>query len=281
MTNSRHILMTVLCLICRFGEISQAPAQEPPAGTRAKLTVGHLYVPEGFQTTDNQFDLVIHLHGAPATVEKNLQKSEWNAVLVNVTLNGLSAVYTQQFSKPETFLTLLSETEEQMERLLKLTSKSQIRRVIVVSFSAGFGGVRELLKSDAIYERIDALVMADSIYAGYTPNTEPPEVDPGAMTGFLRFARDAAEGKKRFVISHCELRPETYASTAETADYLLQQLKLQRTPRDDEWEPGWRCTSECRQQGLQIYGFAGDTGKHHVQHLQNAGRLMKLAKPVK
>lgn len=281
MTNSRHILMTILCLACSFGSTSQSAAEEPLAGTRTKLTVGQLYVPEGFQTTDNQFDLVIHLHGAPAVVEKNLQRSEWNAVLVNVTLNGLSAVYTQQFSKAETFLNLLSETQEQMARLLKLTSKPTIRRVMVVSFSAGFGGVRELLKSDAIYERIDALVMADSIYAGYIPNTKPPEVDPGAMTGFLRFAKDAVEGKKTLVISHCKLRPETYASTAETADYLLQQLKLQRTPRDDEWEPGWKCTSECRQQGLQIYGFAGDTGKHHVQHLQNAGRMMKLAKPAK
>lgn len=278
MTGTRRFV-PVLCLAVCLGRISYAGSDEPLAGTRTKLTVGQLYVPEGFQPNGNQFDLVIHLHGAPAVVEKNLPRSEWNAVLVNVTLNGLSAVYTQQFSKPETFLMLLSETQGEIKRLHHLTVKPEIHRVMVVSFSAGFGGVRELLKSEALYERIDALVMADSIYAGYTPNTKPPEVDPGAMTGFLRFARDAAEGKKTFIISHCELRPETYASTAETADYLLQQLKLQRTPGDGEWEPGWKCLSQCRQKGLQIYGFAGDTGKHHAQHLQNAGRLMKLAKP--
>lgn len=274
-----RMLVPVSIIVGLLHGDSLSVADEPLAGSRTKLTVGQLFVPEGFQPLDNHFDLVIHLHGAPSIVEKNLQKSECHAALVNVTLNGLSAVYTQQFSKPETFLTLLSESQEQIERLHELASRPRIRRVMVVSFSAGFGGVRELLKSDAIYERIDALVMADSIYAGYTPNTRPPDVDPGAMTGFLRFARDAAEGKKIFVLSHCELRPETYASTAETADYLLQQLKLLRTPCDDEWEPGWKCQSLCRQKGLQIYGFAGDTGKHHAQHLQNAGRLMKLAKP--
>src|SRR5205085_2033835 len=108
---------------------------------------------------------------------------------------------------------------DQMERQFKLSSKPKTNKLIVVSFSAGFGGVRELLKSEAIYERIDTLVMADSIYAGYVPGTKSSDVDPVAMTGFLKFARDATEGRKTMVISHCELRPETYASTAETADY--------------------------------------------------------------
>ncbi len=278
--NLTRLLTALIGLAAFAGTTTVADAQETPAGTRVKLTVGQLFIPETFQLQDDKLDLVIHLHGAPTVVEKNLQQSRLNAVLVNVTLNGLSDVYKQQFSKPEIFATLLIETQDQVRQSRQLPNKPKINRVLVVSFSAGFGGVRELLKTDAIYERIDALVMADSIYAGYTPNTKPPEVDPGAMTGFLRFARDAAAGKKSLVISHCELRPETYASTAETADYLLHQLKLQRTPLDQEWEPGWKCLSECRQQGLQIYGFAGDTGKHHMQHLQNAGRLMKLTQPA-
>ena len=249
-------------------------------GSRIKLSIGQLFVPSGFVVSDSQFDLVVHLHGAPSVVEKNLWQSGVNAVLVNVTLNGLSAVYTQQFSKPETFTNLLDEVQEQIEQHLKLTDRPKLRRVMVVSFSAGFGGVRELLKSDVLYDRIDAIVMADSIYAGYTPDSKPSEVDPKAMTGFLKFARDAAAGKKVLVISHCELRPETYASTAETADYLLRELKLERKPVDEEWERGWKCLSRCEEKGLKVFGFAGDTGKHHMQHLQNAGRLMQLAKAI-
>lgn len=249
-------------------------------GFRIKLTVGQLLIPGGFTMSDNQLDLVVHLHGAPSVVEKNLRQSGPNAVLVNVTLNGLSAVYTQQFSKPETFTKLLDEVQEQVEQHLQLKARPKLRRVLVVSFSAGFGGVRELLKSDVLYDRIDAIVMADSIYAGYTPDSKPPEVDPKAMTGFLKFARDAAAGKKVLVISHCELRPETYASTAETADYLLHELNLERKPVDEEWEPGWKCLSRSEERGLKVFGFAGETGKDHMQHLQNAGRLMRLAKAI-
>ena len=45
---------------------------------------------------------------------------------------------------------------------------------------------------------------------------------------FVRFARDAAEGKKEMVVTHSEVFPGTFASTTETADYLLGRLGLGR-----------------------------------------------------
>ena len=137
--------------------------------------------------------------------------------------------------------------------------------------------MREMLKFEECYRRIDALVMADSIYAGFTGDPAERKVDPELMQGFLRFARDAAAGKKIMVISHSQLVPETYASTAETADFLLKDLGIEREEIDEPWADGWRCVSRTQKNGLYVYGFGGDTGADHMKHLHNLWRLLAVA----
>lgn len=261
------VTMLVACVL------TQA-AEERLAGMRSDLTVGKLFVPAGYAATEGRVHLIVHLHGAPAVCERELKRSGVEAVLVNVTLNGLSGVYTTKFKQPETFLTLLRETAERL-RELKVADDPKIDRLTVTSFSAGFGGVRELLKLDDIYRRIDTLVMADSIYAGYAAGAASKQVEPQHMEGFLRFARDAADGKKTLVISHCQLQPDGYASTAETADYLLSELSLKREAVDEVWGDEWHCTSRCRRKGFRVFGFTGQTGKDHTRHLQNLGVLLR------
>ena len=60
-----------------------------------------------------------------------------------------------------TFWRILREAEAQLK-----TSEApapRVGRVTVTSFSAGFGGVREMLNDANILARIDAIIMADSI----------------------------------------------------------------------------------------------------------------------
>src|SRR5207248_3461761 len=144
----------------------------------------------------------------------------------------------------------------------------KVRRVIVSSFSAGFGGVRELLKDPAAFARIDAIVMADSIYAGYAGDPAQRQVDPKNMEGFVRFAEEAAAGRKWFVLSHCRLQPDGYASTAETADYLIEKLGGKREMVSEPWpDPALTLESRFRQGHFEAYGFAGTMGADHVRHL--------------
>jgi hypothetical protein len=248
-----------------------------PASTdlRTKLTVGELFVPKGLEVADGPIDLVVHLHGSAELMERNLTQAGNRAVLVTVSLNGLSSVYTRQFANPETFLGLVNEAAQKTSSHLPGENVS-FRRVVVSSFSAGFGGVRELLKSEECYRRIDSIVMADSIYAGYVDDSRERGVDPKLMAGFLRFARDAVGGKKQLVISHCQLQPDGYASTAETADFLVRELGLTRRAVQESWSDRWECESRCEQSGLRILGFRGATGADHMQHLRNIGRLWKF-----
>lgn len=266
--------------------IQPQPISNEVAGERIPLSVGQLMIPQGLSAPDGAVHLLVHFHGAPKVVEQNVAKLDGQRVIVNVTLNGLSGVYRDKFLKPETFSRLLEESVEQL-RQRKIAESPKIARLTVSSFSAGFGAVRELLKSDEHYRRIDALVMADSIYAGYVddgkkvPNEIKRDVEPKHMEGFLRFARDAVDGKKTLVISHCQLRPETYASTGETADYLLSKLGLggERKPVNADWADGWHCLSRCDRGGLHVLTFSGEAGTDHMQHLRNLQHLLRLAEP--
>jgi len=240
------------------------------------LSAGELFVPEGYQAPDGQVHLVLHLHGSAEASEQNLLRWGGSAVLVTVVLPGLSRVYTDLLSKPDTFPTILAETVEQL-RALGIAEDPTIAHLTVTSFSAGFGGVRELLKSDEIYEQIDTLVMADSIHAGFAGDPQRRQVNSDHMQGFLRFARDAAEGRKTMVISHSQIKPETYASTTETADYLLGQTEVEREPADEEWAEGLHLLSRAEKGRLVILGFGGDTGPDHMRHLWNLWRFMKVA----
>lgn len=281
--------LTTLTLLLAMSAQTQ-PVTSEAVGERIPLTVGQLLIPQNFSAPDGQVHLWVHFHGAPKVVEQNIAQTGENVAIVNVTLNGLSGVYRDKFAKPETFRLLLDEFVEQL-RQRRVAEVPKIARLTVTSFSAGFGAVRELLKSDEHFRRIDTLIMADSIYAGFANEGQKPstgikrDVEPRHMDGFLRFARDAVEGRKTLVISHCQLKPETYASTAETADYLLQQLRLdgERKPVNENWADGWRCLSRCDRGGLHVWSFSGETGSDHLQHLRNLHRLWQCAaaKPVK
>jgi hypothetical protein len=252
-----------------------APTAQPrPAGFRTKLAFGELFIQEGMRAADEPIDLLVHLHGSAELMERNLQQSGLRAVLVTVSLNGLSSVYTKQFREPESFLSLVDEATTKTGPPVGANGLV-FRRVILSSFSAGFGGVRELLKSPDCYQRIDAIVMADSIYSGYLGDSRDRGVDPDLMQGFLRFAEDAVANRKQMTISYCQLQPDGYASTEETADYLIRKLMLQPQPCDEMWSDQWHCRSKCERSGLHLFGFTGTEGVDHMRHLRNIGRFWK------
>jgi hypothetical protein len=263
---------SLLLLSLTLPALAQAP--EPPAGQRAKLTDGQLFVPAGYKPAADGVELLLHLHGGTAA-EKQLVRSGRSAVVVSVAIPGLSSVYTKHFQDPKAFARILDETTAKLKGL-GVAPEPRVRRVVVSSFSAGFGGVREMLKDPAAFARIDALVMADSIYAGYAGDPARHEVEPKNMAGFLKFAQEAAAGRKWFVLSHCDLRPDGYASTKETADYLIAQLGGPREAASGPWPAeGLTPTSRYRKGHFEVYGFAGDTGADHMRHLHGLWALLR------
>jgi len=265
-------LLTVLFLSLWVGQAWGAEAA-PPFPEHHQLSDGLLFIPAGERPdARGHFDLTLHLHGAPGVVETNFLAAQCPGVLVNVTLPGLSGVYADRFRDTNTFWRILRETEAACG--VTARPSARVQRVTVTSFSAGFGGVRELLKHPPIFDRIDALVMADSIYAGFVGDADDRRVNPIQMEGFLEFARAAAAGRKWLLITHSQLRTPTYASTAETADYLIAQLGGRRQNTAEDWPGDLSLLSQFRRGQCEILGFAGDTGEHHLQHLRRLGGFL-------
>ncbi|HLA14213.1 MAG TPA: hypothetical protein VJZ25_04245, partial [Gemmatimonadaceae bacterium] len=92
-------------------------------------------------------------------------------------------------------------------------------------------------------------------------------LDTTNLTVFADLARAALRGDKRFLVTHSEIFPGTFASTTETGEWLLRALGLRRTPIL-EWGPrGMQQLSEVRSGGFEMLGFAGNSAPDHVDHL--------------
>jgi hypothetical protein len=213
--------------------------------------------------------LMIHFHGAAETVQAAFARSDLNAVLVVINFPGLSSAYSGPFERDAELLPqILDDAKRAFQETASEVALSDWQRVSVSSFSAGYGAVRQILKSPKYFHRIDAIVAADSIYAGLQVNQPDRQVDEQNMRDFLRFASLAVENKKSFVISH-SAQPTPYASTTETADYLLQQLRLVRQPDSSIRTSTLRQTTRASRGKFRVLGFAGESGPEHLQHLRN------------
>lgn len=267
-------LLRVFLVFAAAGAI----AAEPVTWKQLRIGKAVVSLPAHWQTLAPEIPVWLHLHGAPATVEGQFATMGAPGVLVNVTLPGLSKVYADHFAEPRVFAELLRDVEAAL-RAEGADPSCRLGRLTVSSFSAGFGGVRQLLRQPEAFERIHTLVMADSIYCGYAGEVTERNVDPELMSGFLRFAQLAAEGKRRMVVTHSRQVPQGYASTTETADYLIRQMRGERVTVSpaEEWGAGLLLSSRCKRGGFEILGFEGEAAEDHMRHLRGIGAFFRRA----
>jgi hypothetical protein len=92
---------------------------------------------------------------------------------------------------------------------------------------------------------------------------------------WLQLAHDAIAGRKRVIMTHSEIFPGTFASTTETADYLLKQLNLTGRPVL-KWGPmGLQQLSEARAGKFLLIGYAGNSAPDHVDQLHSLPVFLK------
>ena len=252
-------------------------ARDEVPGRRAALSIGTLYLPPGFSAA-RPFPLLVHFHGAPWLIEHHVHGRWTAAALVTVQIGSGSRVYAEAFADPARFHALL---EEVSMKVTELTGKPARRGSIALSsFSAGYGAIRAILGHAEHGAIINTVILADSLHASYRGDPSAPRaadlpVDDASLEPFLRFAEDAAAGRKRLWVSHSEVYPGTYASTTETADALLRHVHLPRRPLLRTGPVGMQQLSEMQRGGLYIAGFAGNSAPDHVDHLYALGEVYK------
>jgi hypothetical protein len=125
---------------------------------------------------------------------------------------------------------------------------------------------------------VDAVLLLDGMHTSYVPERRPMAdggtIDTTNLVAFAAFARAAMRGEKRFLVAHSEIFPGTFASTTETADWLLGVLGLRRTPVL-AWGPrGMQQLSEARTGDFTLLGFAGNSAPDHIDQFHAMPELL-------
>lgn len=221
-------------------------------------------------------DVVIHFHGAAWLPEQAVAARDDGAVSAVVNLGAGSGAYHRAFAEPAAFDSLLAAIAREIESVTGLPKR--IGRIALVGFSAGHGAIRAILLEPRHFARVDAVMLLDGMHTSYVPEgrvlADSGALDTTNLAAFAAFARAAVRGEKRLLVTHSEIFPGTFASTTETADWLLAALGLRRAPVL-QWGPrGMQQLSAVRAGGFELLGFAGNTAPDHIDHLHAMPELL-------
>jgi hypothetical protein len=243
--------------------------QEPPRGRREQLTIGTLFIPAKLERA-KRLSLFIHFHGASWVAEIAAARSG-RAAVISVQSGSGSSTYAKQFSDPGLFDAMLREA----------TAKTGITfgPISLTAWSAGHGAIREILAVPEYYARVQKVLLIDGLHTGYVNGKPGPlesDLEPDHLDIFLKFARDAVAGRKTMIVTHSEIFPGTFASTTETADWLVAQLGLKRRAVL-RWGPSkTQQLSESRAGKFLLMGYAGNSAPDHVDEFHGLPEYLKL-----
>ena len=285
-----HIVLPIIAPYVPLPAAVSARAKATPAPPKLvqRRWKGHLWVspgllfmPPSFHSEDGRFDLLLHFHGNPELVRDSVAASQLNALLHVSNLGNGSQPYQARFDAPSAFDALIGKIEEKTSQRLG-TPGMKVRRIALMSWSAGYGGLLTLLNQPKVFERIDAVLVTDGIHGGFLPD-RGREVDPGSIAPFVHYAQEAVAGHRLMVITHSAIRTTDFFSSTESADAIVQALGLERTPvaespaevafpsavtafpaRDRRWLQG---RSVVHAGDFHLYGYAGTEKADHIAHL--------------
>lgn len=236
-------------------------------------SLGLMYLPRRKQAlAGGAFDVVFHFHGhEPA-------RKEWvhvmdGPVLVGMSLGVASGAYEAAFRDPAAFETLLASVERSVaERSGR--PRARARRIALSAWSAGYGAVREILRQPIGRSRVDAVLLLDGLHCDY----DADGLVESQLEPFVRFARAAARGDRLMVVSHSSIIPPGYASTTETANYLVHSLDgrpVRARPRPSD-PMGLELLARFDKKHFHMLGYAGNAELDHCAHLGLYRDILKV-----
>jgi hypothetical protein len=242
-----------------------------PAGKAVEL-----FIPDRLQRRST-FDLVVHFHSAAFLPHRAVADLNGHSVAAVLNLGSGSGVYHRAFADPATFDTLLAAVTREVS-----TASGRplaVGHVTLTGFSAGHGAIRAILVEPRHFNAVDAILLMDGMHTSYVPEgkvlADSGVLDTTNLAAFTRYARAAMRGEKRFLVTHSEIFPGTFASTTETADWLIRALDLKRKPVL-AWGPrGLQQLSEVRVGQFEVMGFAGNSAPDHIDHLHAMPELLR------
>lgn len=271
-------LVLIIFLIVAFEIYPQTTHnnQQTTEGCKFQIKNGLIFLPSSFDFKQDKLNLFVHLHGSPSAAIEIFSKSKINGVFIALHIGSLSSPYRIAFSD-QNFPQKIIDTSFQILRdSIPSFDFIDYDYLCITSFSAGYGGVREILKNEKYYKRINAIILADGLHTDYIEEDNCKMPNSDQMKDFLQFAKDAVNQRKEFLITHSEIYPGNYSSTTETADYLLTSTNTERVFAERYFGNDLTQKSYAFNGGFQVFGFHGNTGADHMKHFYNLRQFLLM-----
>lgn len=231
-----------------------------PADKQAKL-----YFSDQWNAEDSAL-LLIHFHGDYRVAQYAIDQQTKPWILLHCQWGSGSSTYSRPVSDTGADTMLDSVMRVVRDNLPEIS----VSGIYLSSWSAGYGAVRSIISDNETSGRINGILLLDGLHCSYVPSrkvmAEGGRLDSIQMQPFTNWAEKATLGRKSFIITHSAVFPGTYASTTETADYLLQTMGLQRQPLLKEGPVGMQQTSSAAMGNFQVLSFAGNSAPDHIDH---------------
>jgi hypothetical protein len=233
-----------------------------------------VYIPDGCRSVTGPYDLLVHFHGAPTVMEPAFERSGIGGVLTILNLGIGSGKYEDAFQDPAAYDRLLERVATTVRELCP-TAQAAPARVALSGWSAGYGAIFRIIDRQRDAKRVDAVLLSDGLHAGFEPDGKAQrQVNVEQMAPFTFYAEEALAGRKLMAITHSSIETP-YASTTETADFLLAQHGVTRIPMQAQGpRPGMHLISRADAGKLHVQGFDGGNEAAHADHLHAFGDLL-------
>ena len=266
----------VVALVAQILATLPAQAQLPTAAGK-QITMSNsawkIFIPNNYyQRSNNVADVLVHFHGDPQTFWNNAKYANLNTIIVTVNYSGLSSAYSTPFSNASLFQSLLNEALDKVTDEAFIPDTLQWDKIAVSSFSAGYGAVREILKSPTYRNDIDVLLAADSLYATTAGDGTPLD---SQMVDYKTFATLAKNGSKTFMFTHSQVPTYTYESTQEIGDELMQFLGISATAINTNGLGTLNFNRTAQTGNFRLWGATGEDGDSHLEHLRYIGEFLE------
>jgi hypothetical protein len=222
------------------------------------------------KSNNDSINLLIHFHGHESMLAHAIDQNEnWVGVAIN--LGGGSKAYSTPLLEKANFEALLSGIQANLDK--------PISGIYLSGFSAGYGAIRAILRTDH-YDLIQGVLLLDGLHAAYIPESTPlsqgGKIKEDDLDVFLRLAEDAVSGNKKFVLTHSGIFPGTFVSTTESADFLLRAMGMGREPVLQAGPLGMQQVGQSIKGNFKVLAFAGNTAPDHIDHLHGLFHFIRL-----
>jgi hypothetical protein len=252
--------------VAERGGVNPCNTRDPGFGIYDRWTrgidMGQLIMPRSKRfTRGGQFDVVFHFHGHEAA------RKEWvtvmdGAVLVGIDLGLGSGPYEAAFDAPETFERLVASVERAVARKTGRET-ARARRIGLSAWSAGYGAIQKIIGQKYGKQRVDSVILLDGLHCGY----QGQGLNGLQIQSFSDFARQAAGAQRFMFVSHSSIIPPGYASTTETANFLIHQVGGAPRASRGTGPLGLELIARYTQGNFHVRGFTGNDKLDHCAHL--------------